>query len=429
VPTPTTAGTTPRTAPATGNPEGAPHDERAFRMRRTQEFMDAHDLDGLLVFGADRSDRYDAGQYLFRDRRYQHFVVPRHGEPVMVAFAAQVAAQNLRTREQGLETWIEDIRVGSAPELLPEIAREKGLGRGRLGVIGAGYGSPFYPGGWVSRSVWDAIGERLPDAALLDVTRDYGLVMARRSDEDLGHLATAAAAGDAAIEAMMALAEPGLDETALYAEGVAAMLRRGMRVTWMLFQTGLDNYAWGEPTWLTRPEPARRLERSDMVWAEIFPNYAELNTHVNMSFTLGNPPAETLRCAEAARASYEAGVAAVRPGASFAEVCAAMEKPLTEAGMWHLTPQFASLNPLLSGGGSGLGIRDHVAGFAGAYPRADGHEGPFFDFEIESGMTFSLQPDARLGRRGAIVGGVVAATESGCREFNTVSTRLNSVEV
>ncbi|MCM2390620.1 M24 family metallopeptidase [Streptomyces albipurpureus] len=397
-------------------------------MRRTQEFMDAHELDGLLVFGADRSDRYDAGQYLFRDRRYQHFVVPRHGEPTMVAFAAQVAAQNQLTGERGLETWIEDIRVGSAPELLPEIAREKQLGRGRLGVIGAGYGSPFYPGGWVSRSVWDAISERLPDATLIDITRDYGLVMAQRSDEDLAHIATAAAAGDAAIETMMTLARPGVEETELYAEGVASMMRRGMRVTWMLFQTGFNNYAWGEPTWLTRPEQARALERSDMVWAEIFPNYAELNTHVNMSFVLGTPPPETLHCAEVARASYEAGVAAVRPGASFKDVCTAMEAPLTEAGMWHLTPQFASLNPLLSGGGSGLGIRDHIDGFADAYPHADGHAGPFFDFEIKPGMTFSLQPDARLGHRGAIVGGVVAATESGCREFNTVSTRLNSVE-
>lgn len=407
---------------------GEPHDERAFRMRRTQEFMDVHGLDGLLIFGADRSDRYDAGQYLFRDRRYQHFVLPRHGEPTMVAFAAQVAAQNQLSRERGLQTWIDDIRVGSAPELLPRIAQEKNLGRSRLGVIGAGYGSPFYPGGWVSKPVWDAVSERLPDAELLDVTRDYGLVMAQRSDEDLEHIATAARAGDAAIETMMALARPGVDEVELYAEGVAAMMRRGMRVTWMLFQTGLDNYAWGEPTWLTRPEPSRRLEERDMVWAEIFPNYAELNTHVNMSFTLGEPPAETLRCAEVARASYEAGLAALRPGAAFGDVCAAMEVPLAEAGMWHLTPQFASLNPLLSGGGSGLGVRQHIDSFADAYPHADGHLNPIFDFEIKPGMTFSLQPDARIGRRGAIVGGVVAATVSGCREFNTVSTRLNTVD-
>ncbi|RKS76513.1 Xaa-Pro aminopeptidase [Actinomadura pelletieri DSM 43383] len=427
MPTQTIAGTASKDTAADG--PGRPHDERAFRMRRTREFMDEQGLDALLVFGADRSDRYDAGQYLFRDRRYQHFVVPREGEPTMVAFAAQVAAQHMLSRERGLDTWIDDIRVGSGPELLPAIVREKGLATGRIGVIGAGYGSPFYPGGWVSKPIWDAVGERLPDAELVDVTRDYGLVMARRSDQDLEHLATAAAAGDAAIEAMMAVARPGVDETAVYSEGVAAMLRRGMRVTWMLFQTGLDNYAWGEPTWLTRPESARVLGSNDMVWAEIFPNYAELNTHVNMSFTVGAPPAETLRCAEVARASYEAGLAALRPGATFGDVCAAMEVPLTEAGMWHLTPQFASLNPLLSGGGSALGIREHVPSFADTYPHADGHANPFFDFEIQPGMTFSLQPDARIGRHGAVVGGVVAATETGCREFNTVSTRLNSVDV
>ncbi|WGX95009.1 M24 family metallopeptidase [Nocardioides sp. L-11A] len=397
--------------------------ERSYRWTRTHAFMDDRGLDGLLVFGSDRSDRYDAGQYLGNDRRYQHLVVPRDGDPVMIGFSAQVAAQNMLSKERELDSWIDDLRIGRHTVLMPQVVEELGLAGRRLGVIGLGWGSPFAAGGWVPKPTWEAISARLEGTEFVDVTADFGLLMACRSERDQERLARAAAAGDQAVRVVRELAKPGVSERELYAAAYASMLSDGMRVTWMLMQSGIDNYAWGEPSWLIREEPSRVLEDQDIVGFEMFPTFAELNTHINGSVLVGEPPAATLRCAEIARTAYEVGRDLLAPGRSFREVAEAMEEPLAEAGAWHITPHVAALNPLLAGGGLDVGIDRQVPGFAERFPHVDA-ENALFDFEIQEGMTFSLQPDARLGRHWALVGGVVVATGGGCRELNEVSPHV-----
>lgn len=405
----------------------ATEQEKAYRWSRTRAFMEVNDLDALLIFGSDRSDRYDAGQYLTFDRRYQHLVFPREGEPTMIAFAAQVAVQNMIARERGQDSWITDIRTGAITHLGPQILKEKGLDKGRIGVIGAGWGGPFFRYGWVPKDAWEAVQAGLPDATIVPVTQEYGLLMAQKSREDLDRLKRAAQAGDAAIEAMMAVARPGASETEIYAAGYAAQLALGMRVTWMLFQTGIENPSWGEPTWLIRGHEPRRLEADDLVGAEIFPNFGELNTHVNMTFTIGKVADQTRRCHDIAREVYAIGQRMLKPGASFREVFEAMEEPTRRAGAWHLTPQIAALNPLLGGGPSADGIRNHLPDLARTYPHVDGGERMPFDYEIKDGMTFSLQPDCRFGRHWSLIGGVVAVTDKGLEEYNTLSPRMNAV--
>ncbi|MDH7798849.1 MULTISPECIES: M24 family metallopeptidase [unclassified Beijerinckia] len=401
--------------------------EREYRWSRTRAFMEKRGLDALLIFGSDRSDRYDAGQYLTYDRRYQQLIFPHKGDPTMIAFAAQVATQSMVEKERGNASWISDIRTGYVPELAPQILAENGLNRGRLGVIGAGWGGPFFRNGWVPKQLWESVEAALPGWEMVTVTQDFGALMAVRSPFDRENLARAAAAGDAAIEAMMAVARPGATETEIYTAGITEQVRRGMRVTWMLFQTGFENAAWGEPAWLIRGNPARRLERDDIVGGEIFPNFAELNTHVNMSFTIGKIPDQTRRCAEIAREAYEIGLAKLRPGASFRDIYEAMEVPTTKAGAWHLTPQIAALNPLSGGGPSAMGIREMLPDLAKAYPHVDGGELMPFDFEIKEGMTFSLQTDARLGHYWSNLGGLVIAEGKGVRELNRVSPHMGRV--
>ena len=49
------------------------------------------------------------------------------------------------------------------------------------------------------------------------------------------------------------------------------------------------------------------------------------------------------RCEQVARESYEAGLAAVKPGVTFASVVQAMEKPIATAGCWSKTPLLHTL--------------------------------------------------------------------------------------
>ncbi|MGN7962838.1 M24 family metallopeptidase [Brucella sp. 22210] len=346
----------------------------------------------------------------------------------MIAFAAQVAAQSMVAHERGHGGWVHDIRTGAVTQLGPEILREKGLDKGKIGVIGAGWGGPFFRYGWVPKDAWLAVEAGLPNATILPVTQEFGLVMAQKSKADLAHLRRAAIAGDKAIEAMIKVAKPGVSEMEIYTAGFTAQLELGMRVTWMMLQTGFENPSWGEPTWLVRGHQPRVLEDNDIVGAEIFPNFAELNTHVNMSFTIGKVPEQTELCRAAAKESFQIGMKMLRPGASFREVFEAMEAPTDRNGGWHLTPQIAALNPLLGGGPSAHGIRTHVPELATRYPDVDGGEKMPFDYEIKPGMSFSLQPDCRLGRYWSLVGGVVAITETGAECYNTVSTEMNHID-
>jgi Xaa-Pro aminopeptidase len=52
-----------------------------------------------------------------------------------------------------------------------------------------------------------------------------------------------------------------------------------------------------------------------------------------------------LKCEKVARASYDAGIKALKPGMTFADLVAAMEEPLRSAGCWGYTPLVHSLGP------------------------------------------------------------------------------------
>jgi len=52
-----------------------------------------------------------------------------------------------------------------------------------------------------------------------------------------------------------------------------------------------------------------------------------------------------LKCERVARTSYEAGIKALRPGMTFADLLAVMEEPLKSAGCWGYTPLVHSVGP------------------------------------------------------------------------------------
>ena len=59
-----------------------------------------------------------------------------------------------------------------------------------------------------------------------------------------------------------------------------------------------------------------------------------------MNFSVALDPVDDVvrRLEHVAREFYEAGLAAVKPGVTFAAVVQAMEKPIAAAGCWSKTP-------------------------------------------------------------------------------------------
>ena len=71
------------------------------------------------------------------------------------------------------------------------------------------------------------------------------------------------------------------------------------------------------------------------------------NQEVQVQMTVALDPLdeENRTCERVARASYAAGIKALKPGITFADLVTAMEEPLKSAGCWGYTPLVHSLGP------------------------------------------------------------------------------------
>jgi Xaa-Pro aminopeptidase len=142
-----------------------------------------------------------------------------------------------------------------------------------------------------------------------------------------------------------------------------------------------------------------------------------------MNVATGPVDPEWRRLADVARRSYDAGLAAVKPGITFTELCAAMAVPVHKAGCWSLSPLIHSVSPA-----SLLGtLHDGVEKvFGDQYPWLRTLP-PWDDAVLTEGMLFSFEPNACHGRHRVNIGGTVAVGPSGPEELNTLPCRLHEV--
>jgi len=194
----------------------------------------------------------------------------------------------------------------------------------------------------------------------------------------------------------------------------------------MLLRSGVETLGWGPPEWLFGGGEPRRLQAGDLIGAEIFSVLGGLETQQQMVVSIGRPSPAQAFLADVARASYEIGVALLRPGVRFVEVCEAMQQPLIEAGCWNLGPLIQTTSPLILNGGMRLGA-DQQAGLRGVpIPPPQPPDG---DVVIQPGTVFAVEPNALRDKQRVCVGRTVVVTEDGCEELNQLPCRLNVVSV
>jgi Xaa-Pro aminopeptidase len=130
-------------------------------------------------------------------------------------------------------------------------------------------------------------------------------------------------------------------------------------------------------------------------------------------------------CAKIAKTSYEAGMKVLRPGTTFGEVVQAMEKPIKDAGAWHLTPLIHSLNPLVWVGPMGVGIHKlpGIERYHHIMPT------PTLGAEkiIQAKTVWELEPNACLGKHRVNIGGTVLVTEQGAMNLNKLAIEMQVV--
>jgi len=404
--------------------------ERDRRWNIGRQMMDEMDLEGLVVFGS-REGAFPApfamDNFFTNDRPGAIVVFPRDDEPRVLAFAL-AANDHMQAMDRGEAVWIrpENFYAGAPKgQLLALLMKEVGLGSGRIGVIGLDPYPPFYFDGAIPYNMYKALLDAFPEATFVPVGERFYELTASRSDEEMAALRWSAEVGEAMCLAMREATRPGASEGDIYAAIVAACPRNVGFTAEILLGSGKDIVSFGPPSWNYRPRAPRVIEDGDIVTAEVFSSLGMLETQHQPTIAVGEVHADYERAAEVARASYEAGVAALRPGRTFGDVVAAMQAPLKEAGGYNVHPLIHSLNPF------GL-----VCGFGEGFnqlPGADRYalvaEVPTIGAEvaIQPGMTFSVEPSCMFGRRFVNLGGTVVAGEDAGVELNQVTTRMMRV--
>jgi Xaa-Pro dipeptidase len=410
-------------------PEAGPQLTLAERDRRyagLRALMEKQGFAAIVVGSFQGRERLES--YLIDDFLDAVVVLPLESDPVLLAFGGSRISRIFESQRRGHDVWVPDVRMSAGGARVADVLKERGLARGRIGLVGFGPTAPGEAEGLLPLGFHTSFTKALPDATIGDFTTAFTDFMLVKSAQEITLLRFAAKVSEEACRVMMNVSRPGVSEASVYAETVREIHRWGcdLRYPFFSLQSGKDNIGWGVPRWSLRAEPPRILEVGDLVQAEIHTIYGGVEGQVNMSVALDPVDDVVRKLQDVARASYEAGLAAVKPGVTFASVVRAMERPLAEAGCWSKTP----LLHTLTFGSTGFtavnreqlrGTRDEAIE-GGARPGIRRGE-----LVLKEGMSLELEPNACLGMVRVNIGAGVLVTSRGAEELNELPTRVRHV--
>ena len=400
--------------------------ERDRRYAGLRALMDAQGFDAIVVGSFQGRERLES--YLIDDFLDSVVVLPARSAPVLLAFGGSRISRIFESVRRGFDAWVPDVRLGAGGARVADVLKERGLARGRIGLVGFGPTAPGEAEGLLPLGFHTNLLKSLPDATIGDFTLAFTDFMLVKGAEEIPLLRFAAKVSEEACRTMMEVSRPGVSEAEVYADTVREIHRRGcdLRYPFFSLQSGRDNIGWGVPRWSVRAEPPRILEAGDLVQAEIHTVYGGQEGQVNMSVALDPVDDVVRRLEDVARASYEAGLAALRPGVTFASVVQAMERPIAKAGCWSKTP----LLHTLTFGSTGFTPvnREQLAGTREA--AIEGGATPGIrrgELVLTEGMGLELEPNACLGMVRVNIGAGVLVTANGAEELNDLPTRVRHV--
>jgi Xaa-Pro aminopeptidase len=415
--------------------------ERDRRWRLTQELMEGNELDALIVYG----ERDTVGQPLYapdawltNDRPGNAVIVPRGEDPYVMVNLHIAVGQHMEGVRRGDQMWIppERMYAGSERErpgagrgsgAILAFLREKGLDRGRIGVVGLEPFGASFPEGVMPYGTYAGVIEGCPAATFVPMGQAWHAMTLARSEEELAMIAFSADAGEAMCAAMIEATRPGVGEHELYAAAMRACFEAGATQHWMIIVTATDgeSVAWGPPPWTYRPQQPQIVREGDVVMAELFPVYGMMESQQQLAIAVGAVHPDVPRAGEVARQAYDAGLAACVAGNTFGELADAMQAPVDAAGGWTLTPHIHTMNPMVMVGGCGL---SEELPDVGAYGNLGGLTTRGREIELRPGMSFAFEPNCVLGRRRVNIGGTVVIGGDGRpRELNTLANELQRV--
>jgi Xaa-Pro aminopeptidase len=362
----------------------------AGRVERAREAMEDRGLDLLAISPSDdlrwlvgfspTADERACMLLLGRDAAA--FVVPRLN-------AAQTGAA---VTDIPLETW--DDQAGPADALA------RGLGR-----LGLHDGATVAVDGTMRADFLLLLQEQLPGARCLPAAVALAGLRAVKDADELAALAASARAADAAVEA--AFAACGRNATELdVAEAAAAAFRRAgcEEVLFTSIASGPNGCFPHHHT------GRRRLEEGDAITIDVGGRLDGYVSDITRMAHVGVAGGRYAELHDVVDAAVEAGVAAVRPGSTCADVDRAARAVIEAAGLGDF---------FIHRTGHGIGVTTHEPPYM-----VEGEKQL-----LVPGMCFSVEPGIYLpGRFGVRIEDIVTVTEDGARRLNNTPREMAIVD-
>ncbi|MPZ13275.1 MAG: M24 family metallopeptidase [Chloroflexi bacterium] len=196
--------------------------ERDRRYGRVRELMAERNLDCLLAPSSEVGETQAPSRYLCQIGGVQGgawVVFPRQG-----AVTAVLSAEREMVMWQASLSWPSDLRWGTFSELVPERVKELGMGRGRIGVTGL-LNQQARPEGIIPYETWRRITGELPEATFEPANDVLDFARMRKGPEEITVIELIAASNEAAMDRMMEVAKPGMEEAEVWLEMAQVLMR------------------------------------------------------------------------------------------------------------------------------------------------------------------------------------------------------------
>ncbi|MFJ4653331.1 M24 family metallopeptidase [Nocardia sp. NPDC088792] len=401
--------------------------ERDRRWALARELMDEQGVDALVIYGEHENGgpaSFSPDVYFTNERPGAIVVFPRDADPISLVWSPMHIADHIEARRRGEGCWTEpqNMRVAKHAQGVVDVLKEHGLERSAVGVIGLEPYPPFHFNPIMPYTLWTAVQQQLPQVNFKPMWFPFLLRTLAQSPEELAVLRHSAEIGEAMAAAMLKATTAGVTEADVYAAGMAESFRLGTVAPGMLIQSGPGFACWGPPVWSYRPQAPRVIEDGDVILAEVFCQFGMRETQHQVAIAVGEVHPDIEAAAQVARASYEAGLGALRPGNTFGQVVDAMKAPLEAAGGWNIHPLVHGMNPYGTVCGFGHGMRELPE--AAEYALLAEVPTIGTDLPLAEGMVFAFEPNCVINGKLANIGGTVVVGADGAVELNSLTTNL-----
>jgi Xaa-Pro aminopeptidase len=299
------------------------------------------DIDALLILGNDIY--WDMGS---ANLRYVTGIAAKMGSQALFFLDQEPVLYNAVPHmsrpfhaQASLQDWVTDIRIGHGVAELAGELNDRGLGRGRIGLVG--FSSTIQTVPTFLEGDLASLRRLLPEAQLVDFSDALQHMRMVKSEEEISMMREGARISRRVLDVLVDGAQPGVTEAELYADMIRTQIAMGAEPNiFNLLASGPVDHPSDELWHLLHGSdqpmvPTRRpLARGDLVITEWHTRYGGYLVHTEYSVYIGDKVPSKLQaiwdvsieCLDATREAF-------RPGVTLREAWEATRRPAERAGM------------------------------------------------------------------------------------------------